>query len=158
MLRKLVIIGLVLLAAQACRSSVVHINVRFDTLSGLASNDHVLFEGNVAGRVAAIHFDQKRGYTVRLEVEKGFSSALTEYSEFRVADDPHDEGHKAVEIRLKKRGGKPLSDEASVTGVSQTPFLAEQLQRDLQGAFEFFKEQVDRFSRDLHRKAKPIND
>lgn len=151
MLRKLVIIGLVLLATQACRSNAMHVNVRYDALSGLASNDRVLFEHNVAGRVAAIHFDQQKGYTVRLEVEQGFSNALTEYSDFYVVDDPLHEGHKAVEIQLRQRDGKPLPDEASVTGVSQSQDLAEQLQQDLQTGFDFLKKQIDQFGRDIQK-------
>lgn len=151
MLRKLVFFGLAVLAIHACRSHAMHINVRYDRLSGLAADDRVLFEGNVAGRVATIHFDQQNGYTVRLSVEKGFSNALTEYSDFYVVDDPLYVGHKAVEIRLHQRGGKPLTDEASVTGVAQAQDLAEQLQRDLQAGFDFFKKQIDRFGRDIQK-------
>jgi len=151
MLRKLVLIGLVLLAVQACRSNAMHIDVRYDTLSGLASNDRVLFEDNVAGRVASIHFDQQSGYTVRLAVDRGFSSALTEYTDFYVVDDPLNQGHKAVEIRLRRRGGNPLPEGASVSGVPQSQDLSELLRQELQAGFDFFKKEVERFSRDLQQ-------
>jgi hypothetical protein len=149
MLRKFIILGVILLTAQACRSSTLEINVRFNTLSGLEKNDRVLFENNPAGRVEAIHYDKDGSYAVRLQIDKGFSNAATEYSRFGLVDDTGRPGHRAVAIYLERQGGKPLPDGASVTGLSPGQDLAERLQKELEAGFSFFKDQIDKFSHDL---------
>ena len=149
MTRKLLILIFILMTAQACRSNTLEINVRFDDLSGLAREDRVLFEGNVAGVVETIHYNQDGTYAVRLMIDKGFGNAVTEYSSFGLVDDADRPGHKAVQIHLSRQGGRPLPDGASVTGLSAHQDLAARLQKDLESGFDFFKEQVEKFGQDL---------
>ena len=149
MLRKLILIGVILLTAQACQSETMEINVRFGNLSGLAKSDRVLFENNQAGVVETIHYNKDGTYEVRLLIDKGFGNALTEYSSFGLVDDDGRPGHRAVEIYLAHPGGKPLADGASVTGLSPQQDLAMQLQKNIEAGFNFFKNQVEQFSKDL---------
>lgn len=149
MWRKFIMIGVILLTANACRSGSLEINVRFDALSGLAKDDRVLFESNPAGAVETIHYDKDGTYAVRLRIDKGFSNAVTEYSNFGLVDDAGRPGHKAVAIYLERQGGKPLPDGALVTGLSPGQDLAKRLQKDLEAGFNFFKDQIEKFSKDL---------
>ncbi len=88
-------IGLLLLLA-ACRSDNVAIGVSFQTVDGLQRGDRVLFESNPAGRIEAVEYGNDRTYLVRLQVDKGFANALTEYSRFQIIDDPGKPGRKAI--------------------------------------------------------------
>jgi paraquat-inducible protein B len=151
MLRKLFILGFIFLTAQACRSNTLEINVHFDELYGLAKNDRVLFNSNTAGIVETIHFNQDGTYVLRLQIDKGFGNAVTEYSSFSVVDDTDRPGHKAVAITLQRAGGKPLPDGASVTGTSTPQDLVSRLQKDVENGFNFFKDQIEKFSDDLKK-------
>jgi hypothetical protein len=156
MLRKFVIVIFVLLSAQACRSNTLQLNVRFDELSGLSKGDRVLFHNNTAGDVETVHFNPDGTYAVRLQIDKGFANAVTEYSRFRLIDDAGRIGSQAVEILLERQGGKPLPDGASVTGISPDQDLAVRLQQEVEAGFQFFKQQIDKFSDDLKNDLKQV--
>jgi hypothetical protein len=151
MVRKFITLGCFIFLIMACRSSARHMTVNYARLSGLALEDVVLFQQNVAGSVAAIHYNSDGTYAVNLKIEKGFANALTEFSQFYLIDDPRREGHKAVEIRLLRQGGKPLADGATVTGVTSAEVLAERLKKDLEAGFGFILEQIEKFSQDIQK-------
>jgi paraquat-inducible protein B len=149
MIRKLMAIALVSFFAFACRSNAILINVTFEQLSGLEKSDRVLFQGNPAGHVDDIHFNQDGGYTVQLTIEKGFSNAVTEYSRFYLIDDPEHKGRKGIQIQLDQEGGTPLASGSSVIGVSPEKDLATRLHEELEVGIGFFLERMDQFKREL---------
>jgi ABC-type transporter Mla subunit MlaD len=136
---------------MACRSNTININVTFENLSGLQKNDRVLFQGNRAGYVKQVHFNSDGRYTVRIEIEKGFSNAVTEYSQFALIDDPMHDGHKGIQIQLGRGGGTPLTSGTTVGGTTPEKDLATRLQEDIEAGIGFFKARMDQINRELKR-------
>lgn len=136
----------------ACQFGDIDIAVSFDRVSGLARGDRVLFQGNPAGSVTDVVYQSDNTYEVTLAVDKGYSHALTEYSQFYLVSDPtqNRSDRKAVEIRLSKPGGKTLADGARMKGVSEPEDLFSKLQRDLAAGMEMLQKQIDKFSRDMN--------
>jgi len=149
MMRKMIVFALVIVAAVACRSDDIRINVTFEQLSGLAKGDRVLFESNAAGKVSAVEFNPNGSYTVQIEIDKGFANAATEYSQFFVIEDADRRGHNGVEIRLSQRGGTPLASGTTVTGSPQGGDLASKLQGELEAGIGFLKNQIEKFGQDV---------
>lgn len=149
MTRNMMTLALVAILLMACRSDSILINVTFETLSGIEQGDRVVFQGNKAGQVAGVQFNQDGKYTVQVEIDKGFAHAVTEYSKFHIVDDPGQAGTKGIEVKLEREGGTPLASGSSVIGVPPDMGLAGRLQKELDAGLGFFKEQIDRFGRDL---------
>lgn len=149
MLRKLFIIAVILLSAQACKSNTLSVIVQFDAVSGLTRQDRVVFEQNTIGNVEDLHFKKDGRYDVRLLIDKGFANAVTEHSRFVIVDDPDRQGSKAVAVRLDRLGGAPLADGATVEGTSSFNDVARQLQKEMAAGFDFFQKQIEQFSQDL---------
>ena len=149
MTRKISILVLIAILSIACRSNALKINVTFGELSGLQKGDRVLFQENTAGLVKDIQFNTDRSYTVVLEIDEGFSNAVTEYSQFVLVDDPKADGHKGIQIELSQEGGTPLSSGTSVEGTTPEKDLATRLQEDLEAGISFFKERLDQIGREL---------
>ncbi len=142
---------LLLLLVMGCTSQTIEINVSYDKLSGLAKDDRVLFNHNEAGRVASIQYRQDQTYLVTLEIDRGFAHALTEYSRFYVIDDSGADNRKAIEIRVTQQGGVPLKSGAVVPGSRKIDDLADQLQKDVEAGFRFFKETIEGLERDIQQ-------
>lgn len=135
----------------ACPSNTVKINVTFERLSGLQKNDPVMFQGSSAGHVEEIRFNSDGSYTVLVEIEKGFSNAVTEYSQFSLIDDPMHDGHKGIRIQLERGGGTPLASGTTVAGMAPEKDLATRLQEDIDAGIGFFKKRMDQINRELNR-------
>jgi ABC-type transporter Mla subunit MlaD len=143
------VIGLLVgMVVFACRSDHVGITVSFDALNGLQRKDRVLFENNPAGTIETIEYRPDGTYATLLEIDKAFAAALTEYTQFRMIEDPGISGHKAVEIHVTHLGGTPLPDGALVKGISTSGPL---LKKDLEAGLNFLKEQVDRLAREIQQ-------
>lgn len=147
--RKIMTFVLAAMIVLACRVNGHLIDVTFESLSGLEKGDRVLFQGNTAGQVKDVQFNQDGSYTVRLEIEEGFANAVTEYSRFYVVGDPERKGHKSIEIQLERQGGTPLASGSTVKGTTPEKNLADRLHEELEGAMGFLKEQMDKFGRDI---------
>lgn len=151
MIRWLLILGLIGLGAQACQSGAHHIHASYERLYGVAVEDRVLFEQNVAGRVTEVQYTLEGTYTVTLEINKGFVNAITEYSQLHIIDDPNRDGRKAIEIRLNRPDGKVLANGTTVLGVNPSKTLAGQIQKDIAAGFDFIQSQIERFGRDVQK-------
>lgn len=139
------------LTTMACRSNAIWINVTFDQLSGLAREDRVLFEGNQIGSVQAVQYNPDRSYTVQVQIDKGFANAVTQYSRFRIIQDPGRSSREALEIVLTQQGGTPLESGTTVVGAPAEDDLLSQIQKDLESGFEFLKEQIKNIERDVQQ-------
>ncbi len=148
---RLLFFALVWLSASACHSGSIQINIRFDELLGLNQGSRVLFENKTAGTIETVHSNPNGTYSVRAEIDPAYRDAVTEYTQFRIVDDPAKTGRKAIQMVVLQTGGKKLPDGASVTGVSQEPDLGARVQQEMQEGFEYFKKQVDEFTRGLKR-------
>lgn len=151
MIRK-TIVGLVLLVViLSCRTNAIELNINFDRISGLAKQDRVIFDGNRIGGVQAVHYNPDGRYTVQVAIDKGFLNAVTQFSRFSIVNDPKIPDHKAVGVFLSKQGGQPLENGATVAGESAEKDFFEQLHKDLEAGFTFFKEQLEEFERDIQQ-------
>jgi ASC-1-like (ASCH) protein len=146
MLSKLLLLTLILVG---CKSQGVEINVQYEQLSGLAKGDRVLFQENAAGRVVSIQYNDNQTYNVKLNVDTGFAHALTEFSTFHVVDDVGADGHKAIDVRVSRQGGLPLKSGTVVPGARPVDDLADRIKKDLESGFQFFKERIEAFGKDL---------
>lgn len=151
MTRKTIVWVLFLWMLSACVSRDIRINVTFDHLSGLAKADRVVFEGNTIGDVQDVSYNQDGSYTVQVRIEKNFENAVTQYSHFRIVEDPKLSDHRAVRVVLEQGGGTPLASGVTVAGDPEEDDFFTQLQEDLASGFAFFKEQVDKFDRDVRQ-------
>jgi paraquat-inducible protein B len=149
MKRNKIILALVAIILMACCSDRILINVAFEALFGIEKGDRVVFQGNKAGHVTGVQFNQDGKYTVQVEMDKGFANAVTEYSKFHIIDDTGQKGRKAIEVKLEREGGTPLASGSSVIGVPPDMGLAGRLQKELDAGLGFFKKQIDRFGQDL---------
>lgn len=64
-MRKLCIFAFFMLGVLACKIGAIPIYATYDRLSGVALEDHVLFQDNVAGSVADIRFNAEGTYTLK---------------------------------------------------------------------------------------------
>jgi len=151
MTRKLTACIIICLAVWGCRSQEMELNLTFEHLSGLVRQDRVLFEGNRIGNVQAVQYNSDGSYTVQVGIGTGFLHAVTQYSRFTIVEDPDRSDHKAVSVFLTKQGGTPLASGTTVAGVSAESELFSRLQRDLESGFYFFKEQIEKFERDIQQ-------
>ena len=149
MTRKTILWVLFLWMLSACGARDIRVNVTFDHLSGLTKADRVVFEGNAIGAVQDVSYNQDGSYTVQVRIEKGFENAVTQYSHFRIVPDPKLSDHKAVRVVLSQSGGTPLKSGATIAGDPEEDDFFSQLQKDLASGFDFFKEQIDKFDRDV---------
>jgi paraquat-inducible protein B len=140
-----------LLAVSGCRSHEIRLNVTFDNLSGLVRQDRVIFEGNQIGSVQAVKYNPDGDYTVQVTIDKGFLHAVTQYSLFSIVDDNERSDHRALRVLLTKQGGTPLDSGTTVAGVPAESDFFSRLQKDLASGFSFFKEQIEKFERDLQQ-------
>lgn len=147
----LCIIPLIAFVMISCRSNVIHLNVTYAHLSGLAAEDRVIVEGNKAGTVADITYVKDGTYVVGLQIEKGFAEALTDASAFYVVDDPARQGHKAIEIRVLHEGGALLADGAVVTGASEADRLEYLMRKTLMDGVDYLARQIDKLKQDIER-------
>lgn len=147
----LFIISLIAFMVISCRSDVIHLNVTYTHLSGLAPEDRVIVEGNKAGKVAEIAYLKDGTYVVELQIEKGFAEALTDASAFYVVDDPARQGHKAIEIRALHEGGALLADGATVTGASEADRLEYLMRKTLKDGVDYLTRQIDKLKQDIER-------
>ena len=145
----LIIISFLVFIAIGCRSNVVHLNVTYTQLSGLAPEDRVIVEGNKAGMVAEITYLKDGTYVVGLQIEKGFAEALTDASAFYVVDDPARQGHKAIEIRVLHDGGALLADGATVTGASEADRLEYLMRKTLMDGVDYLARRIDKLKQDI---------
>jgi hypothetical protein len=125
------------------------LNVTYTHLAGLAPEDRVVVEGNKAGRVEEITYLKDGTYVVALQVDKGFSQALTDASAFYIVDDPERQGQKAIEIRVLHAGGALLADGATVAGASDAERLEHLMKKTLMEGIGFLAEQIDKLKRDI---------
>jgi hypothetical protein len=65
--------------------------------------------------------------------------------------DPSTPRRSVVEPVALQKGGKPLADGASETGVSLRADLASRIEQDLDAGFEYFKRQMDDFAREIQK-------
>ncbi len=137
------------LISGGCQFGDIDIFVSFDQVSGLQKGDRVLFQGNPAGNVTAVVYNPNNTYQVNLSVDKGYAHALTEYSQFYLVADAGRNGHKAVDIRLTRQGGKKLGDGATVAGVSEPEDIFSKLQKDIAAGMALIEQQIEKFSRDI---------
>ena len=151
MMRRIALFGLLVLSMTACRFQDIQINVTFDSLAGLLQDDRVIFEGNPAGEVRAVRYGPNGKYTVQLSIQKGFAHAVTQYSQFDIVDDPGQSGHKAIRILLSQPGGTPLKSGVTVAGTPPQKDFDTRLQEQLQAGFRFFREQIEKFGRDVQQ-------
>jgi paraquat-inducible protein B len=149
MLKRILIIGGLFLLLMGCRSHLLQINVHFSRLSGLAPGDRVVFQGNTAGYVDAIHYNKNNSYVVQLNIDKGFENATTEHTRFSVADDRTLPGHKAIVMRLLREGGLPLTDGAFVRGDEAGENMSEQFKQSLDVGFSVLIKQLEELVEDL---------
>jgi ABC-type transporter Mla subunit MlaD len=132
-----------------CRSNGTHLNVTYAHLSGLAPEDRVIVEGNKAGRVEEITYLKDGTYVVALQIDKGFSQALTDASAFHVVDDPDRQGHKAIEIRVSHTGGSLLADGATIAGASDGDRLEHLMKKTLMDGIDYLAGRIDKLKRDI---------
>jgi hypothetical protein len=151
MTRKIFVWILFIWMLSACGSRDIRINVTFNHLSGLAKGDRVLFEGNAIGGVQAVTYNPDGSYTVQVRIENGFENAVTQYSHFSIVADPRISDHKAVKVVLGQTGGAPLATGVTVAGDSEETDFFKQLQDDLASGFAFFKDQIEKFDRDVRQ-------
>ena len=151
MVRKGILAGLIIILMISCKPQQIRIDIMFDQINGLAGQDRVLFQGNQAGRVTDVRYNTDGRYTVQVAIDKGFANAVTQYSLFEIVDDPDHDDHKAVAIRITRTGGAPLASGTTVQGESIGTDLGRRLQEDLRDGFSFFKEQIDKFTRDMEK-------
>lgn len=140
---------LMVLSFFACQFGDIDLNARFDRVAGLSKGDRVLFQGNPAGKVASVNYNADGNYLVKLSLDKGYAEALTEFSEFHLVDDPDREGHKAIEIQLSQKGGRRLSDGATVDGVSTPEGVFGQWRKEIEKGIQFIEKQVEKYSKDI---------
>jgi hypothetical protein len=148
-MRKMMLLAFVMVALMACRSDSLRINVNFVHVSGIENGDRIVFDGNTAGHVLAVNFNQDGSYTVQLEIEKGFVNAATEYSRFSVIDDPQQPGRKCIHMELSQQGGALLADGSALTGEPPKKDLGTVLQQELEAGIGFLKKQINQFGKDV---------
>ncbi len=151
MVRRLISVGLILVWVLACRSGDISVNVIYDNVAGVTVEDVVIFEQNVVGGVEFIQYNTDGTYTVKLTINKGFSNAVTEFSEFQVVDNPKQKGRKAIEIRITRQGGRLLTDGDTVRGKASSDTMMNSLQKELEAGLGFIIEQIERFRQDARK-------
>lgn len=144
-----VFLSVLILNLCACQFGDIDIDARFDRVSGLSKGDRVLFQGNPAGKVSSVKYHSDDRYQVKLSLDKGYAEALTEYSEFHLVDDPDREGHKAIQIRLSQKGGRMLSDGATVKGVSEPESVFGQWRKEIEKGLSFLEKQIEKYSEEI---------
>lgn len=149
MYRYIAVCAVLVAALLACSSGGIVVHVNFDHLSGLEKDDRVLFENNAAGHVEAVRYNADGTYTVQVAIDEGFVSAVTEFSQFRVIDDPDRQGHKGIRMQLTRLGGAPLADGSTVDGMPTDEDLLTRLQRELESGVGFLKQKLEQFGRDV---------
>lgn len=142
-------IFLAVLVLVACEPDTIHIDIQFSRLSGLAEGDRVLFEGNPAGKVESITYQQDGTYRVGIEVDSGYEKALTEHSRFYSVADPVRTGSKAVIIELARSDGRLLQDGASVEGAELPDGIFSQWHKEMEKGLDYLRKQFDQFGRDV---------
>jgi gas vesicle protein len=147
----LCIISLIAFVTISCRSNVIHLNVTYTHLSGLAPEDRVIVGDITAGTVAEITYLKDGTYVVGLQIEKAFAEALTDASAFHVVDDPARQGHKAIEIRVLREGGALLTDGATVAGAGEADRLEHLMRKTLMDSVDYLTRQIDKFKQDIER-------
>jgi paraquat-inducible protein B len=126
-------------------------NIRFDEVQGLNQESRVVFDKKNAGTVETVHSNPNGTYSVRVSIDKEYRDTVTEYTQFRLMNDPEKPDRKAVQMVVLQTGGKKLPDGASVTGVSPGTDLGTRVQQEMEEGFEYFKKQIDEFTRELKK-------
>jgi paraquat-inducible protein B len=151
MLKKIIILVILSFIGMGCDANGLHLIVKFDHIDGLVLNDRVLFETNRIGRVDEITYNKDGNYLVRLNIEKAFAKAATNYTRFFIVSDPQNNGRKAVEMIQTKKGGEPLKNNAVVEGASKSSAIIERMQKDFESQMKDLTKQFNSFAEELKK-------
>ncbi len=125
-MRRLISLLLILMAAVFLTGCISYtLNIQFDSISGLKKDAPVIFEGSKIGSVERITYTDQGTFLVKVVIDKGFESAVTQECGFYIGGSPGNKGERAVVMVMKKKGGKSLESGATVKGADDpvTPHL-----------------------------------
>jgi hypothetical protein len=127
----------------------LQVTVVFDQTKGLQAKDRVFWDKKTIGEVKALEPKPDGRIAARLRIQEDSRGMVTDQARFLIQPDPERDGHRAVEMILIGRGGKPLPDEAEVEGASPLSAALEQGSREIQDWAKRFQEEVDRWEKEL---------
>ncbi|MBW2575461.1 MAG: MCE family protein [Deltaproteobacteria bacterium] len=149
MLKKILILLILPLILLTCKDNSLNLKIRFHQVQGLQNGDRVIFQQNQIGTVKSLFYSDEGFFTVDVVIKKDYANAATEYSRFFIITDSQSKNNKAVEMIQIREGGKPLQNNATLEGSTETSVLLNQLFGGIENGLEDLEKQFEQFSKDL---------
>ncbi|CCK79080.1 MlaD family protein [Desulfobacula toluolica] len=120
------------------------LSVQFKQIDGLKQNDPVIFNSTTIGKVKTISYTKDADFLVSIQIQKEFSHAATEDTQFYIDVSPLSSNSKseskAVFLEQNNPGGKKLDPGTIVQGTSKRTLIPyakalESLGQTLENAF-----------------------
>lgn len=147
--KKILILLILPLILLACKENPLNLKIRFHQVQGLKNGDRVIFQQNQIGTVKSLFYSDEGFFTVDIVIKKDFTNAATEHSRFFIITDSQSKNNKAIKMIQIRKGGKPLQNNATLEGSTETSVLLNQLFGGIENGLEDLEKQFERFSKDL---------
>ena len=149
MLKKILVLLILPFVLLACKENALNLKIRFHQVQGLKQGNRVIFRQNQIGTVKNLLYSDEEFFIVDIAIKKDFADDATEHSRFFIITDPQHKENKAVEMIQIRKGGKPLQNNATLEGSTETSVLLNQLFGGIENGLEDLEKQFEQFSKDL---------
>jgi hypothetical protein len=149
MLKRILVLLILPFVLLACKDNSLNLKIRFHQFQGLQQGNRVIFGQNQIGTVKNLLYSDEEFSIVDIAIKKDFADNATEHSRFFIITDPQHKENKAVEMIQIRKGGKPLQNNATLEGSTETSVLLNQLFGGIENGLEDLEKQFEQFSKDL---------
>jgi len=151
MLRKIFALMIISFVILGCYNRDLNLKIRFAQTEGLKADDRIIFEKNHIGTVDAISYAEEGDYIVDVDIDKGFTKAVTGHSRFFIINDPSEKGRKAIEMIKVAAGGVPLERGTVIKGSTRFSLLLGQMEEDFGRAMSELSRNINKLSDEINQ-------
>ncbi len=147
---RMLLTGLLTLAAIACEQDTLNIGIKYSDLHGLQKQDRILLENEAVGKIVDIIDGSGGDYIVQVAISGKIKDKLTDKTKFYIINDPKVNHHKAIKA-VPVPEGNPLHDGSVVRGIEDSQLIVQDLFDSLGKGIEELGTQVEDFLKGLQQ-------
>jgi paraquat-inducible protein B len=150
MSKKKWVIAAVLVMIIGCQEKEYTISVRYKRIGSLQKGSPVVMKENQrVGQVAGIEISGTDQYTATLSIDPEKKDQITEFTIFKIVQDPGKENRSAIEIITAREGGSMLPSGSVVDGLDpEIPSLLETLKKEVTQKISHLQKHFSDLSKD----------
>lgn len=149
MLKKISMLVLAALVMTGMGGTTLEFTIRFDQIDGLRKSDAVYFDTTRIGFVKDVAYTDKGDYRVGLVVENQYAHLPKYSSTYYIDTDPENYERQALKIIDLQNGGRVVTPNAVIKGISKYAALYDQITRKFRKNLKVMESEITELFRDL---------